>query len=125
MKQIIKEGNFIPTNDIKFAMDNSEFILVVVPTPIKEDHTPDLGCVMSAGELISPHLRKGHIVILESTVYPGVTEDVLKPILDRSGLKTPEDYGLAYVPERVNPGDSEHSVSKVARIVGANTPELA
>ena len=63
--------------------------------------------------------------MLESTVYPGVTEEVLKPILDKSGLKTPEDYGLAYVPERVNPGDSEHSVSKVARVVGAITPELA
>lgn len=77
------------------------------------------------GKKVSRGLEKGKLVVLESTVYPGVTEEVLQPILEESGLKAGEDFGLAYCPERYNPGDDDHSIEKVARVVGGITPEWA
>ena len=125
LKRYLKEGLFVPTEDLKGAMEESRYILIIVPTPVKPDKTPDLRYVINAGELVYPHLKQGHLVVLESTVYPGVTEEVLKPILEKSGLRTPEDFGLAYAPERYNPGDPEHTIENIARIVGGITPQWA
>ncbi len=100
------------------------FYIVAVPTPIDINNRPDLGPMISASKTIGPHLRKGDIVVYESTVYPGVTEEVCGPILDeKSGLKNGVDYFLGYSPERINPGDKEHTFEKIMKVVAGQTPE--
>lgn len=86
---------------------------------------PDLSYIISAGREISKGLQRNKLVILESTVYPGVTEEILQPILESSGLKAGSDFGLAYCPERYNPGDENHTIQNVSRLVGGITPEWA
>src|SRR6185295_10629647 len=103
------------------------FFIVAVPTPIDKNNRPDLGPMISASRTVGPHLKKGDIVCYESTVYPGVTEEVCGPILDeKSGLKNGTDYFLGYSPERINPGDKEHTFDKILKVVsgqGADTLE--
>jgi UDP-N-acetyl-D-galactosamine dehydrogenase len=100
------------------------FYIVAVPTPIDENNRPDLGPMISASKTIAPHLKKGDIVVYESTVYPGVTEEICGPILDQlSGLKNGTDYFLGYSPERINPGDKEHTFEKITKVVSGQTPE--
>jgi UDP-N-acetyl-D-galactosamine dehydrogenase len=100
------------------------FYIVAVPTPIDSNNRPDLGPMISASKTIGPHLKKGDIVVYESTVYPGVTEEVCGPILDeKSGLKNGVDYFLGYSPERINPGDKEHTFEKIVKVVSGQTPE--
>ena len=101
-------------SDIKKA----DFVLVAVPTPVTESKEPDLFCVKSAVETIGQNLKKGAVVVLESTVYPGVTEDIVLPVLEKSsGLKCGEDFKIGYSPERINPGDTEHTVNTITKIV--------
>ncbi len=100
------------------------FYIVAVPTPIDGNNRPDLGPMISASKTIGPHLKKGDIVVYESTVYPGVTEEVCGPILDaQCGLKNGVDYFLGYSPERINPGDKEHTFEKIMKVVSGQTPE--
>ena len=100
------------------------FFIVAVPTPIDHNNRPDLGPMISASKSIGPHLKKGDIVVYESTVYPGVTEEVCGPILDQlSKLKNGEDFFLGYSPERINPGDKEHTFEKIVKVVSGQTPE--
>jgi len=100
------------------------FYIVAVPTPIDSNNRPDLGPMISASRTIGPHLKKGDIVVFESTVYPGVTEDICGPILDeKSGLKNGSDYFLGYSPERINPGDKEHTFERIVKVVSGQTPE--
>ena len=100
------------------------FYIVAVPTPIDHNNRPDLTPMISASKTIGPHLKKGDIVVYESTVYPGVTEDICGPILDeKSGLKNGVDYFLGYSPERINPGDKEHTFEKILKVVSGQTPE--
>ncbi|MEA1944271.1 MAG: nucleotide sugar dehydrogenase [Euryarchaeota archaeon] len=97
---------------------NADFIIIAVPTPVTKSKDPDLSCIESAARTIGTHLKRGATVILESTVYPGVTEEVLKPILEHeSGLTCGTDFKIGYSPERINPGDDEHSLSKITKIV--------
>ena len=99
------------------------FYIVAVPTPIDRNNRPDLGPMNSASRTLGPYLRRGDIVVYESTVYPGVTEEVCGPILDEaSGLKNGVDYFLGYSPERINPGDKEHTFEKVMKVVSGQTP---
>jgi len=99
--------------------------LITVPTPIDSHKTPDLGPVASACRTIAPYLSKGDIVVPESTVYPGVTEEVCGPLLEEgSGLVCGEDFFLGYSPERINPGDREHRVDTIAKVVSGQTPEI-
>ena len=100
------------------------FFIVAVPTPIDSNNRPDLGPMISASKTIGPHLKKGDVVVYESTVYPGVTEDVCGPILDDlSGLKNGVDYFLGYSPERINPGDKEHTFEKIMKVVSGQNEE--
>ncbi len=100
------------------------FYIVAVPTPIDGNNRPDLGPMISASKTIGPHLRAGDCVVYESTVYPGVTEEVCGPILDaQSGLKNGVDYFLGYSPERINPGDKEHTFDKIVKVVSGQNPE--
>ncbi|MBO4413915.1 MAG: nucleotide sugar dehydrogenase [Clostridia bacterium] len=102
----------------------ADFVIVAVPTPVNADHTPDLSPVEGASRVIGRNLRKGAIVVYESTVYPGVTEDVCVPILENeSGLKCGEDFWIGYSPERINPGDRVHRLENIKKIVSGMTPE--
>ncbi len=110
---------------IRFTYDESfiasaEFIIVAVPTPITPNRQPDLRPIRECSKLVGKNLSKGSIVIYESTVYPGVTEEICKPILEKySRLKCPSQFKLGYSPERINPGDKVHTVDKIKKIVSA------
>ena len=101
-------------------LDNATFYVVTVPTPIDKNRRPDLRPIIKACELIGTHLKRGDVVVLESTVYPGVTEEVLGPALARiSGLAQSVEFSVGYSPERINPGDSEHSFAANTKIISA------
>lgn len=106
------------------ALKDATFYIVTVPTPIDSNQRPDLSPLRSASETIAPHLKKGDIVVYESTVYPGVSEDYCAPILERlSGLTSGVDFFLGYSPERISPGDKERTFEKITKIISAQTPE--
>ena len=113
----------IRTTTIRFTPDENElkkakFHIVAVPTPVNTDHTPDLTPVIGASEIVGRNLTKGSIVVFESTVYPGCTEDVCIPVLEKaSGLKCGEDFKIGYSPERINPGDKVHRLENIRKIV--------
>lgn len=99
-------------------LKEAKFIIVAVPTPVNDDHTPDLTPVESASELVGKNLTKGSIVVFESTVYPGVTEEICVPIMEReSNLKCGVDFKVGYSPERINPGDKVHRLETITKIV--------
>ncbi len=108
-------------NDIK----DSNYYIVTVPTPVDKHNKPDLTPLYKASETVGKVLKKGDIVIYESTVYPGVTEDECVPVLERvSGLKFNIDFFAGYSPERINPGDKEHTVEKILKVTSGSTPEI-
>ena len=99
-------------------INKADFILICVPTPVTNSKEPDLSYVRNSAELVGSNMKRGSVVILESTVYPGVTETVLKPILEKkSGLKCGADFAVGYSPERMNPGDKDHSIDKITKVV--------
>ncbi len=107
-------------NDLK----NAKFHIVAVPTPVNDDHTPDLTPVEGASRILGRNLTKGSIVVFESTVYPGVTEDICVPILEKeSGLKCGVDFKIGYSPERINPGDKVHRLNTITKIVSGMDEE--
>ena len=102
----------------------ADFILVAVPTPVDEAHRPDFGPLIGASEAAGRHMKRGAIVIFESTVYPGATEEVCIPVLEQaSGMKWKQDFFVGYSPERINPGDREHRLTNVVKVVAGDTPE--
>jgi len=107
-------------------ISEANFIIVAVPTPVDEFKKPDLSLIESAAKLVGQNLQKNSVVVLESTVYPGVTEDVMLPIIEKeSGLKCPQDFQIGYSPERINPGDKEHTIYKIIKVVsGCNKEAL-
>ena len=116
---------FFPTCDPE-AMGDSDYIVVAVPTPIDHARRPDLGPVQGATRTVGRHMKKGTVVIFESTVYPGVTEEVCVPLLEaESGLTWKKDFHVGYSPERINPGDKEHTLTKIVKVVsGDDGPTL-
>jgi len=120
----IKEPIFYTSNidDVK----NCNVYIVTVPTPIDKSNRPDLTPLIKSSQAVGAVLKKGDIVIYESTVYPGVTEDVCVPELEKiSGLKFNKDFFCGYSPERINPGDKEHTVTKILKVTSGSTPEIA
>ena len=119
----------IKNTSVEFTADETKlkeakFHIVAVPTPVNDDHTPDLSPVEGASEILGRNLTKGSIVVFESTVYPGVTEDVCIPILEReSGLKCGVDFKIGYSPERINPGDKVHRLETIMKIVSGMDEE--
>jgi len=112
------------------VLGKASFFIVTVPTPVAQDKTPDLNPLIGASTIIGRYLKKGDIVVYESTVYPGVTEEICIPVLEReSGLKAGVDFKVGYSPERINPGDKVHTVTKVLKIVsgidGESLEEIA
>ncbi|WP_169764646.1 nucleotide sugar dehydrogenase [Campylobacter mucosalis] len=117
-------------NGIKFSLNlddikDCNFYIVTVPTPIDKNNRPDLTPVIKASQSVAKVLKKGDIVVYESTVYPGVTEEICVPILEQSGLKFNIDFFCGYSPERINPGDKEHTVTKIRKITSGSTPKIA
>lgn len=114
---------------LHFTADPSElrkasFIIIAVPTPVNLDHTPDLSPVEGASRIVGQNLNRGTIIVYESTVYPGVTEDVCVPILEEeSGLKCGVDFSIGYSPERINPGDKEHRLNTITKVVSGMDEE--
>ncbi|MES2487435.1 MAG: nucleotide sugar dehydrogenase [Bacteroidota bacterium] len=102
------------------------YYIITVPTPVDKNNRPNLGALISASKVVGSVLKKGDIVVYESTVYPGVTEDECVPVLEQvSGLKFNEDFFAGYSPERINPGDKLHTVDKIIKITSGSTPEAA
>ncbi|UBF23692.1 nucleotide sugar dehydrogenase [Kovacikia minuta CCNUW1] len=111
------------TND-PTEMEPATFFVVTAPTPIDQNHRPDLAPLISASQIVGKFLKPGSVVVYESTVYPGVTEDICGPILAQiSGLRQGIDFKLGYSPERINPGDREHTLEKIVKVVAAEDAE--
>lgn len=120
---VIKKANVEFTSD-ETKLQEAKFYIVAVPTPVNSDKTPDLSPVEGASILVGKHLTKGSIVVYESTVYPGVTDDICIPILEKeSGLKCGVDFKVGYSPERINPGDKEHRLDNIKKIVSGMDEE--
>ena len=110
--------------DDPVALGGQDIFIVTVPTPIDEANRPDFGAMLKACEIVGPALSKGSIVVFESTVYPGVTEEICGPALERaSGLRAGEDFKLGYSPERINPGDKDHPIEKIVKVVAGQDTE--
>jgi len=115
-------AGFLATTDSS-CIRGSDVVVICVPTPLDEDGTPDLGAVKAATTAVSEHLQPGSLVILESTTYPGTTEDIVRPILEAgSGLAAGTDFWLAYSPERIDPGNPEWGLRNTPKVVGGLTP---
>ena len=120
----LKEANIDFTSDAT-KLKETDFIIVAVPTPINEHNQPDLTPLVKASETVGKNLAAGTIVVYESTVYPGATEEVCVPVLEKfSGLKCGEDFFVGYSPERINPGDKEHTFTTITKVVSGQTPEV-
>jgi UDP-N-acetyl-D-glucosamine/UDP-N-acetyl-D-galactosamine dehydrogenase len=120
----IKGSRFLEVTSDPDKLKEARFIIIAVPTPITKNKQPDLFCMTSASETVGKNLRKGSIVVFESTVYPGVTEDVCVPILEKfSKLKYGRDFKVGYSPERINPGDKEHTITSVIKVVSGSDKE--
>ena len=121
MEKFIKTGSK-STSDFE-ELKNVNCILMCVPTPLDIYEQPDMSYVKKATETISKNLKKGQLIILESTTYPGTTKEIIKPILEESGLSAGKDFFLAYSPEREDPGNKKFSVSRIPKVIGGLTPK--
>ena len=125
LRDAIENHGFKCTADVE-AIKGCNFYVVAVPTPVDDNLRPDLRPLLGASETVGKVISKGDIVVYESTVYPGVTEEECLPVVERvSGLKFNEDFFAGYSPERINPGDKEHTVEKIVKVTSGSTPEVA
>ncbi len=119
----------ILNKNIEFSSDpkiisQSNFLIIAVPTPIDKHKKPDITALKSASELVGKHMKKGSVVVYESTVYPGLTEEICIPILEKtSNMKSGTDFKVGYSPERINPGDKEHTIDKIIKVVSGQDKE--
>jgi UDP-N-acetyl-D-glucosamine dehydrogenase len=114
---LMRTGRFDATT-APAALEEVDAVVICVPTPLTEAREPDLSYITATGELLARHLRRGQLVVLESTTYPGTTEEVLRPILERGGLRAGRDFFLAYSPEREDPGNLRYSTRTIPKVVG-------
>lgn len=125
LQEAIEKYGFVCTGDMG-NIKNCNFYVVAVPTPVDANNRPDLRPLWGASETVGKVISKGDIVVYESTVYPGVTEEECIPVVERvSGLKFNKDFFAGYSPERINPGDKEHTVEKIKKVTSGSTPEIA
>ncbi len=120
IKELRERKVFYPTDDFS-KIKEIDAVLICVPTPLDEHLNPDLSFVINTAETISKYLRKGHLVVLESSTYPGTTEEIVKPILEKSGLVCHRDFFLAYSPEREDPNNPEYTTKTIPKVVGASS----
>jgi UDP-N-acetyl-D-glucosamine dehydrogenase len=121
LKPLVDSGRISATTDYDVLKD-ADAILIALPTPLSSQREPDLSIVRGAVEDIAPRLRRGHVVVLESTTYPGTTRECVQPILERTGLKAGQDFHLAFSPERVDPGRTDWTTSNTPKVLGGLTP---
>jgi len=121
LKTFLEKKKFQATTDFGL-LAKADVIIICVPTPLDSHKNPDLSYVLATTEVIYKNLRKGQLVVLESTTYPGTTEEKMLPLLEAGGLKAGEDFYLAYSPERENPGDKVYTTEKIPKVVGGVTP---
>jgi UDP-N-acetyl-D-glucosamine/UDP-N-acetyl-D-galactosamine dehydrogenase len=125
----VSQEEFKAAAGLRFTSDaadlaGADFIVVAVPTPVDEAHRPDFGPLLAASESVGRNMKPGAIVVFESTVYPGATEEVCVPIIEKySGLRWKRDFFVGYSPERINPGDKEHSLTRITKVVSGDSPE--
>lgn len=125
LQEAINKNGFVCTTDLEKIRD-CNFYVVAVPTPVDENNRPDLKPLWGASETVGRVISKGDVVVYESTVYPGVTEEECLPVVERvSGLKFNVDFFAGYSPERINPGDKLHTVEKIKKVTSGSTPEIA
>jgi len=106
------------------ALSEADFIIVAVPTPVDDAHQPDFGPLLGASQSVGANMKRGATVVYESTVYPGATEEICIPVLEKhSGMKWMTDFHVGYSPERINPGDKERTLTKITKVVSGDTPE--
>jgi UDP-N-acetyl-D-glucosamine dehydrogenase len=121
ISEALKSKKFFATTDFSRVRECSA-IIICVPTPLKKNRAPDLSCILDTAKSIAPHLRRGALVVLESTTYPGTTENELREVLEKnSGLRAGKDFFLAYSPEREDPGNPKSNVAEIPKVVGGYT----
>jgi len=117
-------STLLSMSDDPATIAEADFVVVAVPTPVDSAHQPDFGPLVSASQTVGRHMKRGAIVVYESTVYPGATEEQCVPVLERiSGMKWKQDFFVGYSPERINPGDREHTLTRIVKVVSGDTPE--
>jgi UDP-N-acetyl-D-glucosamine/UDP-N-acetyl-D-galactosamine dehydrogenase len=120
----LRASNQLTVTTDPAALAQADFIIVAVPTPVDSAHQPDLGPLVGASESIGRHMKRGAIIVYESTVYPGATEEVCVPIIEKySGMHWRRDFYVGYSPERINPGDKEHTLTRILKVVSGDSPE--
>ena len=117
-----RSGLFAATDDFS-RLGEVDAIILCVPTPLTRQREPDLGFIVSTTASVAPYLRRGHLVVLESTTYPGTTREIMQPILERSGLRSGRDFFLAYSPEREDPGNADFATGDIPKVVGGDGPD--
>jgi UDP-N-acetyl-D-glucosamine dehydrogenase len=121
IRPLKKHDNFVATADFSL-LKKADCIVICVPTPLGKHHEPDLSYVLDTTRTIAKYLRKGQLVVLESTTYPGTTDQEMRPILEQKGLKAGRDFHLAFSPEREDPNNKDYSTSTIPKVVGGYTP---
>ena len=120
----LKAAKFLSVTTDPTALTQADFIVVAVPTPIDDAHQPDFGPLLGASEAVGRNLKRGTTVVFESTVYPGATEEICVPVIEKhSGMKWREDFFVGYSPERINPGDHEHTLVRITKVVSGDGPD--
>ena len=122
LKNMVETGYLRATSDFDF-ISGVDAVAICVPTPLDKYQQPDISYVKSSTESVARHVHPGMLVVLESTTYPGTTQELLKPILEQSGLKCGEDFFLAFSPERVDPGNKQYKTKNTPKVVGGITPD--
>jgi UDP-N-acetyl-D-glucosamine dehydrogenase len=118
---IKRTGRFMPTCDTG-ALNKADVVIVCVPTPLRKTTEPDISYILEAGRTLSKRMRRGQLIIVESTTYPGTTREVILPELEKSGYRLDEDFFLAFSPERIDPGNARYGLTNIPKIVGGVTP---
>jgi UDP-N-acetyl-D-glucosamine dehydrogenase len=121
LKRLTDAGRLVATTDYARAAE-LDVLIICVPTPLTQAREPDMSYITSTGQALAPHVRPGQLYVLESTTYPGTTEEVLKPLLEKSGLKAGTEFHLAYSPEREDPGNARFNTRTIPKIVGGHSP---
>lgn len=122
VERCVRDGKLTATTDFS-NLDKCDVIIICVPTPLRKTKDPDLSYILAAGEQIKKYARSGQLVILESTTYPGTTDEILMPMLEDAGLKIDEDFLLAFSPERVDPGNPQFQTHNIPKVVGGVSPD--
>ena len=117
LRKVISSGKFKAESDFR-SLKDSDVIIICVPTPLKRKYHPDISFIVRAVKEIRKNLRAGHLVVLESTTYPGTTEEVILPLLESKGLKCGQDFYLAFSPERIDPGNPKYPLNKIPKVIG-------